>query len=73
MKYTITYEYNSWSLGCECCTDYSSEIRIFEGGTLVKLIEYADMMENASELLEYIKEHYSEYSDCVVDPDSRWW
>lgn len=73
MKYTIAYEYYSWSLGCECCTDSSSEIRISEGSKLVKTIEYVDLMENAEELTEYINENYPEYSDCVIDPDSRWW
>jgi hypothetical protein len=73
MKYTIRYDYNSWTLGCECCTDCSSEITIFNGGTLIKLIEHSDLMENAEELTQYINENHPEYSSFTIDPDSTWW
>lgn len=70
MKYTIRYDYYSW---CECCTDCSSEITIFNGGTLIKLIENSDLMENAEELTQYINENYPEYSSFTIDSDSTWW
>lgn len=73
--YVIKYEYCSWEESCGCCTDYSSELSIYnENNLFVPLLDsdYAPLLEDVDELCDYIAEHYPEYRDFVVHEDTRW-
>jgi len=74
-EYVIQYEYWSWSLGCDCCHDYSSEVHIYEtsreDGAYMSSFSIG-LMENEEELREYINEYHPEYNDFVVHKDTKW-
>lgn len=74
MKYKICYQYSTFLLGCDCCSDSSSEIYIYDHtGKEIKCIEYAQLIENEYVLREYIESCYPEYKDFEVDFEyTRW-
>ena len=71
MKYKILYMYEWWSLGCDCCTDSSSEVTITQDGVFVNSFGIA-LMENEDELREYMDQLHPEFKGFEVDPDSEW-
>lgn len=75
MSYIIKYEYNSWTEGCGCCSDSSSELTIYEtsreDGAYMSSFSM-DLIGNEQELREWIKDWYPEYSDFIVHEDCRW-
>lgn len=66
---TIRYEYDSFLLGCGCCSDSISICEIYEDGKLVSEFD-ADWCENEEELREALSSLNLEPFE--VDPDSRW-
>lgn len=74
MKYTIKYEYDSYTEGCGCCS-YSEEILTIYDANQEVLIEnniVSAWVENEHELREYIAAKYPEYNNFIVHPDTLW-
>lgn len=72
-EYVIKYEYYSWTEGCGCCSKSESTVEIFQGRLDAYMSSFnVPLMENESELQEYIKEYYPEYSDFTVHEDTLW-
>lgn len=70
-KYTIKYEYYSWEESCGCCSDSSSELTVYNNGSVI-VEEWCTIMEDEDELREYIVDKYPEYTEFVVHEDTRW-
>jgi hypothetical protein len=68
MKRVIHYYYNTYDLGCGCCSDSLSEYTMWEGGKCVEYDQPIALCENEQDLRKYLE--YLEPFD--VDPDSRW-
>lgn len=74
MKYKLTYVYDCYTLGCDCCTESRSTVCIFdENDVLVLELEGVELMENAEELLAYIREVHPKYKDAVVNETDCLW
>ena len=75
MKYTIKYEYDIYTEGCDCCSYSEETLTIYDANQEV-LIEKEDnrgiWAENEHELREYIAAKYPEYNNFIVHPDTRW-
>ena len=72
MTYTVTYDYHSFSLGCDCCSDPASEIEIYGNGELVAFIPHAPLIENDQELIEYMTILGYQISTLTIDPNNRY-
>ena len=68
MKRVIKYEYYSWTLGCECCSDSSSTYDMWEDGVLVDEDVWCKLCSDEQELREVL-EHLLPFN---VHPDSEW-
>ena len=66
----IRYEYDSFLLGCECCSDSSSVYEIYEDGKQVNF--YAGDPIQVCENEEDLRKYLSHLEPFEVDPDSRW-
>lgn len=69
----LIYVYDWYSLGCDCCTDSTSEIEVYKDGKEVNVIRHAPPIENAQELRKFIAEVYPEYSEYVIIDDHCCW
>lgn len=77
MKYIIQYEYDSYDLGCGCCSASSSEIHIYEEHRVndcvyTSYIQYTSLIEDEEELREYINNACPEFNNFDVHPDTRY-
>lgn len=73
-EYVIKYEYYWWNEGCECCTNSTSEVEIYQGRTDAYMSSFSTpLMEDEAELREWIADNYPEYNDFVVHEDTRWY
>lgn len=73
MKYVLKYRYDTWSMGCDCCHDSSSEINVYDSeGNWVDEISYAPCIEDEDELRNYIRESYPQWSDFEVHDETVW-
>lgn len=68
MNRVIRYEYYSWSLGCECCSDSSSTYECWEDGKLVAEDVFVEWCSDESELREALK-HLEPFD---IHPDCEW-
>ena len=68
MKRVVYYTYNTFDLGCGCCSDSFSTYDVFEDGKTVSEDVTCPVMENEKELREYL-EHLEPFD---VDSDSQW-
>jgi hypothetical protein len=66
---TIRYEYDSFLLGCGCCSDSTSICEIYEDAKLVSEFDI-NYCENEQELRQALSSLNLEPFE--VDPDSRW-
>lgn len=57
MKRVIEYRYDSWTLGCGCCSDSSSTYSMWEDGNLVVDDQWCEWIEDEQELREYFSEY----------------
>ena len=79
-RYTITYDYDFYQLGCECCSDWESEVTIYDtlrDDNQDQLRTYEScfsvpMMYSEKQLREYINSNYPEWNDFEIDPDTRY-
>lgn len=75
VEYVIKYEYEWFEEGCGCCSSSTSEVHVYEtnrtDGTYMSNF-YVPLMEDESELREWIADNYPEYNDFVVHEDTRW-
>lgn len=64
-KYIVEYSYRSFMLGCDCCSDSTSEITIWnkDYNTCVQEIEHVPLIEDENELRDYIEANWPEYAD----------
>lgn len=74
MKYVIKYTYDRIETGCECCTDYDSEIHVYEEHRVAEGV-YTHQSETYSicdetELREYIGIMHPEYNNFELHPYS---
>ena len=74
-QYIILYEYYSWTEGCGCCSDSSSEVHVFKKENVDKCYESCftvPLMENEQELRDYI--HYVDkyWDGFEIHPDTVW-
>lgn len=63
----IRYEYNTFLLGCECCSDSESFYEQYED---FKLIDSDSLCCCANE--QELREYLAHLEPFEVDPDSRW-
>lgn len=73
MKYIILYEYYSWTEGCGCCSDSSSEVHIFKEHRVNEAYESnfsCPPIANEQELREYIHSVDPYYDGFYVHPDT---
>lgn len=68
MKRIITYNYDSWTEGCGCCSNSSSTYDVYEDGICVSYDNGCDLCTDEGELREILK-HLEPFD---IDPDSRW-
>lgn len=68
MTRTITYNYDSWTEGCGCCSNSSSTYDVYEGGICVSYDNWCYLCSNEADLREIL----SHLEPFDVDPDSRW-
>lgn len=68
MKRIITYNYDSWTEGCGCCSNSSSTYDVYEDGVCVSCDNWCEVSENEDDLREILK-HLEPFD---IDPDSRW-
>jgi hypothetical protein len=54
MKRIISYSYNSFDLGCGCCSESFSTYDVFEDGKLVGDDVSCPVMENEEKLRDYL-------------------
>lgn len=73
MKYKIAYEYSWYTLGCDCCTQSVSTIQVYDENRIMLDLEDVEYMENAEELITYMREAYPEYADAEVDEANCIW
>lgn len=74
-EYVILYEYYSWTEGCGCCSDSSSEVHIFKKENVNRVYESqfsCPCIENEEELREFIHSVDSYYDGFEVHPDTVW-
>lgn len=72
MKYVIQYTHDYWSLGCDCCTDYSSEMEIYdENGTSIYYNAYAPFIEDEKYLREWVNEMLPQYNKFDIHEDTQ--
>lgn len=73
--FTIKYEYDSWDVGCGCCTDSSSEIHIYDNrrtdGAYISSFSCSPI-EDEHELREYIHSVDPFYDGFTVHEDTRY-
>lgn len=78
MKHVILYEYEWYDAGCGCCTESTSEVFVYDIDRLDKLDGVytaqfnAPLLENESELREYIAEHHPEYNGFILHEGNQW-
>lgn len=77
MKYVIQYQYDTYYIGCDCCSESTSEIHIYEehrvnDGVYTSYIEHADLIEDEDELREYINKTCPEFNNFDVHPDTHY-
>jgi len=65
----IRYEYDSFLLGCGCCSDSRSTCEVYENDRLVSAFDI-DYCENEQDLREWVS--HLGLEPFEVDPDSRW-
>lgn len=68
MKRVILYEYNTFDLGCGCCSDSFSAYDVFEDGVLVVDERSCHVLENEEQLREYLA-HLEPFD---VHPDTKY-
>ena len=63
----IRYEYDSFLLGCECCSGSTSICEVYEDGKLVSEFNM-DYCESEKDLREWLPD----MEPFEIDPESRW-
>lgn len=72
-KFILKYRYDSWQLGCDCCSESVSEITVYDSeGHWVDEISYAPCIEDVDELHDYIRENHDQWLDFEVHDDTMW-
>lgn len=72
MKYVIQYTYEWYSLGCECCSDSSYEMEIYdENGTSIYYNAYAPWIDDEKHLREWVSENIPQYNNFDVHVDTQ--
>lgn len=54
MKRVVLYQYNTFDLGCGCCSDSFSTYDVFEDGVLVVDDRSCRVLESEEQLREYL-------------------
>lgn len=74
MKYVIMYTYDWVHLGCDCCTDWESEIHVYEEHRVAEGVytHYSSIptMYDEDDLREYINTECPEFNNFDLHPDS---
>lgn len=79
MKYVIKYTYDWFHLGCDCCTDWDSEMHVYElhtddDGITTYTTHHTSLnilsMYDENDLREYIELMHPEFSNYTLHPDS---
>lgn len=74
MKYIIKYTYDWVQLGCDCCTDWDSEIHVYEEHRVNDGVytHYASTptIYDEDDLREYINTACPEFNNFDLHPDS---
>lgn len=65
----IKYEYYSYTLGCECCSESSSTYDLWEDGELVGDVVDCPLCENEEDL----RKHLAHLEPFDVHSDSVYW
>jgi len=71
MTTKIRYVYNSFTLGCECCSDSVNYIEIFDDN-LYQDIPCYECLSNEDELKEYMKEYHPDILEYEIADDCEW-
>lgn len=68
MKRVVLYQYNTFDLGCGCCSDSFSTYDVFEEGVLVVDDQSCHVIESQEQLREYLV-HLEPFD---VHPDTKY-
>lgn len=75
MKYVIQYTFHWVQLGCDCCTDWESEIHVYEehrvdDGVYTSYMGDLTIMYDEDDLRKYINDNCPEFNNFELHPYS---
>lgn len=79
-RYTISYDYDWYSLSCECCLDWTSEVHIYDNlrpDNKNHCVTYESCfsvptMYDEKDLRTYIESEYPEWADFIAHPNNTY-
>lgn len=76
MKYVIQYTFDWVQLGCDCCTDWETEIHVFEEhrvaeGVYTHYASNIDSLYDEEELRAWVNDEIPEFNNFELHEDTR--